>query len=662
MLCLKGIVMKRPIIILIYAIALFNSFIESAIIIKVGNAKQELVPNLASDSEYLKTMARFEKQIKQQQKESPHAPEDLEVDLGEALKDEILIDEQSLRLLITLWQEVFHHQAATITSKITPKQWIDIIHMVNFLQIPHFDAILAEIFPSPAFDYAIQASSFVSSFAASPIQKSSSFLMEKLLELPLQNYPLVQERLKERLISKCSDLHKTYVKKRSLQHDSFVISLAIATTPDTSCIVTGSLKGIIRIWNLENGDLKHIIKAHECCVVSVTPIITPEGSFIVSGSIGNDTIGIWNLKTGEQKNGAYHIKGMPSQVPIESVAVAKMPNGSYIVIHPTGEFNVVSWNLDLRSSTRMIGHFDTPIKCIATTSDSRYILIASGNQIALYNIETNKIERYFYINDTISFLAVTPDNSRVIIGMKDGAVTIENLKNEESRTLKEYDFNTISSLAVTPNGKYAIAGTADGTVIVWDLETEKQLHLLKSHTGNISSLAISKDSLHVISSSADHTAKIWDIETGRLEQTLTGHSDKVNKVVITHDNSHIITCSDDGKAIVWNSNLIKLSIEQLLTIAHTIQVKKVELAPAHYQKFIKELQNEVDNLLDVGKPTHAVTIGEREMQEQQQIQQISPPALVPTPAPAPQTRPRGWYDWLRGLLGSPSSSESTENE
>ena len=73
---------------------------------------------------------------------------------------------------------------------------------------------------------------------------------------------------------------------------------SVAISPDNKKIVAGS-QYIIRIWDLESGNLINTLTGHTDCVNSVA--ISPDNKKIVSGS-DDKTICIWDLESGNLIN------------------------------------------------------------------------------------------------------------------------------------------------------------------------------------------------------------------------------------------------------------------------------------------------------------------------------------------------------------------------
>ena len=77
-------------------------------------------------------------------------------------------------------------------------------------------------------------------------------------------------------------------------HEDSVESVAISA--DSETLVSGSIDRIIKVWNLNTGELEQTLQGHEDSVFSVA--ISADGRTLFSGS-GDETIKVWNLTTGE---------------------------------------------------------------------------------------------------------------------------------------------------------------------------------------------------------------------------------------------------------------------------------------------------------------------------------------------------------------------------
>jgi len=77
---------------------------------------------------------------------------------------------------------------------------------------------------------------------------------------------------------------------------------SVAMSPDGRFVAAGSLDTIVRIWDIETGQLVERLRAHQDSVYSVA--FTPDGQSLVSGSLDR-SLKVWDVsnlgrtKTGE---------------------------------------------------------------------------------------------------------------------------------------------------------------------------------------------------------------------------------------------------------------------------------------------------------------------------------------------------------------------------
>jgi WD40 repeat protein len=76
-----------------------------------------------------------------------------------------------------------------------------------------------------------------------------------------------------------------------------VNAIAITSDGKGKRVISASEDKTIKIWDLETGKEKFILKGHSS-VIAIA--LTPDGKTMISGSRDN-TIQIWDLKTGKEK-------------------------------------------------------------------------------------------------------------------------------------------------------------------------------------------------------------------------------------------------------------------------------------------------------------------------------------------------------------------------
>jgi WD40 repeat protein len=186
-------------------------------------------------------------------------------------------------------------------------------------------------------------------------------------------------------------------------HSEFVCSLAI--TPDGQRLVSSSLRdNPIKIWNLNTLELLSTLEACVYCVA-----ITPDGQTLVSLGWDN-TIKIWDLKTNE----LLQSLSCSNRV----VLVAITPDGQKLI--GVEDSNIIQiWDLKNQELLKNLGSYS----------------LYSGH---LYSCNSKS-------------LVISPDQERIIVARK--IIKSYDLITGKLRTIIGCNLGWISALAITPDGK-----------------------------------------------------------------------------------------------------------------------------------------------------------------------------------------------------------------
>ena len=368
-------------------------------------------------------------------------------------------------------------------------------------------------------------------------------------------------------------------------HSSSVISVAFS--PDGKTIVTGSLDGTIKLWNLQ-GEVIESLKGHRNGVNSVA--FSPDGDNIAS--VGNDgTVKLWNLQGKEIKTLTGHTGSVNS--------VAFSPDGDTIA-SVGNDGTVKLWNLQGKEIKTLTGHRST-VYSIAFSPDGNTIATASedttvklwnlqgeeiktltghrsvafspdGNTITsadfygtvkLWNLQGEEIKTLEGHDSGVFSVAFSPDGNTIAIASEDKTVKLWkwNLQGEEIKTLKDHGgpvYKPFHSLAFSPDGNTIATASDDKTVKLWNLP-EEEIKTLRGHAWEVLSVAFSPDGNTIASASIDSTVKLWNLQ-GQEIKTLRGHDKVVFRVAFSPDSNTIATASWDNTVKLWNFDLNDLLI------------------------------------------------------------------------------------------------------
>ena len=268
----------------------------------------------------------------------------------------------------------------------------------------------------------------------------------------------------------------------------------------------------IKVWDLETKEFLFTLtdkwltrNAHLCSVETVS--VTPDGKRLISAS--PDKIKVWSLET---KKEIFSFEA-PSKEPITALAVT--PDGKQVIY----------------STLKIIND------------------IIVVNHVRVLNWETEKKSSKFkdYGGNVINSIVVTPDGTKVIVGVNNSTTSVWNLETGESIFSELGGGIPINVVAVTPDSKQIIAGSHDldsgafaGTLSRFDLETGEELSPLGSHPDSINALAVTPDSKGLISASEDNTLKVWNLEVEENPSPIIGYSPSVDAMGISPDRKRLI--------------------------------------------------------------------------------------------------------------------------
>ena len=303
--------------------------------------------------------------------------------------------------------------------------------------------------------------------------------------------------------------------------------MAVAVTPDGSRVVAAGGDGMIRIWNLETGELERDFRADEIdsphltvlgggCVWSV--VVTPDGRRIVSG--GSDgAVRVWDLATGQLE---LEIQAHDGEVN----AVAISPDGTRIASAGM-DYSACLWSLatgdleheltaDRAISSRPL--YSYGVRAVVFTPDGRHVISDAARREAalqVWDVATGRLELTLDgPEDQAHALAVTPDGSRAVSGGDDGKLRVWSLAGGHLERTIEGHAEEVRALAITPDGRDVVSGDYDGVVLVTALAGGRVEFKLEASHGSTLAIALTPDGRRIVTSGDDGEMRVWSLRSG----------------------------------------------------------------------------------------------------------------------------------------------------
>ncbi len=201
-----------------------------------------------------------------------------------------------------------------------------------------------------------------------------------------------------------------------------------------------------------------------------------------------------------------------------------------------------------------------------------FILLLFNLKLSSQNLkEVNSIS---IDNNELTAINISPDNSTVICGFKDGdIIAYETTSGKQVFETKRHD-NDIHSISFNKKGKYFVTAGQDKAAVVWNITTGKQL---KTYYGGdaVWTAEFTPDGKFLATAGTDQLITVWELVSGKRYRSLWGHSNRIYDIKITSDGKYIISVSGDYTMKKWDiSKQLKLKSVK----AHDNDVTSVDIS------------------------------------------------------------------------------------
>jgi WD40 repeat protein len=307
--------------------------------------------------------------------------------------------------------------------------------------------------------------------------------------------------------------------------------------------LTEAHPGEVRVWDVK-GRERFVFRGHADFVTALA--FSPDGWYLVSGSL-DGTIRLWDVRSGQEVailRGQLH--------PVTDLAVS--PDGKRVAstgatpLFPDEGGVLKIW--DRAADTGVLTlQTASAIDAVVFSPDGKRLFTA-GNGVQLWDVTTGeRLRELCPAGEFVERLALSPDGKLVAVtdGEKRTVSLCDALTGHEVRRLAGHP-NKITYIAFSPDGRQLAAASGDGTVRVWNAETAEQLLLLAGHPEGALWVAFSSDGRRLATRGSESGLMVWEVETGRRLVTLP--QNRVSTVAFSPDGQQL--AGADGKVSVWD--------------------------------------------------------------------------------------------------------------
>ncbi|KAJ7636261.1 hypothetical protein FB45DRAFT_1055732 [Roridomyces roridus] len=324
--------------------------------------------------------------------------------------------------------------------------------------------------------------------------------------------------------------------------------IAIAVSPDSQHIATGSYDGVVRLWCLDTYSLVHSFSGHTSWVLSVA--ISPDGQLLASSS-SDGTLRVWDLETNSKFAGPIYGENGPI------ISVCFSPDSKYIAFAFQHGGGIRVWNCE----TAVIRTLTTDLALsIAISSDGTRIAGGGDRTVQIWDFDTGALVAGPFEGHTalVVSVAFSPDNRRLVTGSEDHSVRVWDAEIGTTQPSGQFPghLSGVQCVSYSPDGQYIASTSLDKPVHVWDSTTGALIAGPISMVFGVLSLAFACEGEQIVCGSLGGKILTWNFKTGAVVKISDGYTDTTTSVaIVTFSPEADVILSGVGKALsIWDSN------------------------------------------------------------------------------------------------------------
>jgi WD40 repeat protein len=335
---------------------------------------------------------------------------------------------------------------------------------------------------------------------------------------------------------------------------------SIALTPDGKSIVAGyryngqvEIDGVlqdatsgdlntIKIWDIDSGREISSFNKGNGWVEALS--ITPDGRFLLSGDWQQDSVRVWDLKTGKQSNAFY---GRTSAIDVSAGGRYALLGGSMrfrLIEIPTGK--------EIRRINKGI---DGWVRSIKFSPDGRFALVGDNSSKPMFwDLESATIITEFggYTNQLETAKLSKTGNVMLTADDYNDVISIWDYHNGRLlKTIARDSGSIMSSAAISSDGTLMATGGWNGrtsNAIIWDIASSKKImpmELEEESGQHTQFLQITDDNNYLIWATQENIV-ISEIRSGKEITKISGFSFIYEKIIVEANGKYLLIPSYDG--------------------------------------------------------------------------------------------------------------------
>jgi WD40 repeat protein len=358
--------------------------------------------------------------------------------------------------------------------------------------------------------------------------------------------------------------------------------VAVAISPDSNFVATGSKDKSIKLWDLRNGREVRNFLGHQATVSALQ--FSADGRWLVSGSRDNTVRG-WDVLSGKE---IFTISA-PEETFITAIAID--PGMKFFATAGYGRtYGDTVYVYDFKTRRKLAALPANPDKGlgygvdVVISPDGKWMGLGEDNRVATV-FNTQDWKKVYQFDFTEGWcggcgtkLTFSPDSRTVYMASHNGPVKKYSLHDGKLLHVYEEKPDELSGLAISPNGRW-LARATEENVVVWDEASGQEITRLDAEEqGLFHSVAFTLDSKKLIITSDNNTAFEWVVAHKKKGTVLTGLLNQRDKGGLNYDANFVWQSAIARYVRFKNQVLITKDGKELIKGKFGTKVKRWDIA------------------------------------------------------------------------------------
>lgn len=282
--------------------------------------------------------------------------------------------------------------------------------------------------------------------------------------------------------------------------------------------------------------------------------ISPDNKYLLTGSIAGYGR-VWDIEKNKVLYSVQHKENDEGGI----IAAEFSADSRYLVT--AEQQSIARWSV---SDGRLVGYWSWPdVRDVAISSSGRYALIGMKARQAIYfDMQQGKMVYVFPHHEKITSVALSRDGRFALTGADDWHASLWNLTDGEHVWSKNLKYK-ISHVELSDNGEIAFANAYSGQANIFSTDTQgTQISELdvKQRGLTVVSADFSNDASKLATGRAAKAIEIWDTKTGEklkswlpeVKQRVQPDSATILDLNFSSDGSTLLSESSTGIGQLWS--------------------------------------------------------------------------------------------------------------